>query len=278
MSQVSREEPTIKLLLGSLALFSGLFLGAGGLLVGTILTFIVLAALAAGLGVEITPVLIVVIALLFTQGIGCMGVAVSYYKLRPTIAPRIRSVLGLPGDGQPFDIPAAVPDTRDVTVVVVGYATAFGGLIAASLVVTAYQNFTGAEIESGSNAIAETGVQNPELLLLLIPISILLIGPGEELLFRGVVQGRIREFFSPIPGIIIPSAMFAGVHWFALSGGSPEGNLVAVGILFIPALVLGAAYEYSQNIVVPSLIHGFYNATLFSLLYITIAFGGQLPQ
>jgi len=278
MSQVSREEPIIKLLLGSLALFSGLFLGAGGLIVGTILTFGVVAALVAGAGIELTPVVLVVIALLFTQGIGCMGVALGYYKLRPAIAPRIRSLLGLPGEGPPFDIPASVPDTRDVTVVVVGYATAFGGLIAASLVVTAYQSYTGTEIDSGSNSIAEVGVQNPEFLLLLIPISIFLIGPGEELLFRGVVQGRIREFFSPIPGIVIPSVMFAGVHWFALSGGSFEGNLVAVGILFIPALVLGVAYEYTQNIVVPSLIHGFYNATLFSLLYLTIAFGDQIPQ
>lgn len=278
MSQVSREEPIIKLLLGSLALFSGLFLGAGGLIFGTVLTFGAVAVLVGGAGIEVTPVLLVVIALLFTQGVGCGGVALGYYKLRPRIAPRIRSVLGLPGDGPPFDIPAAVPDLRDVATVIVGYATAIGGLIVASLAVTAVQNYLGTEIDSGSNAIAETGVENPELLLLLIPISILLIGPGEELLFRGVVQGRIREFFSPIPGIIIPSIMFAGVHWFALSGGSPQGNLVAVGILFIPALVLGVAYEYSQNIVVPSLIHGFYNATLFSLLYISIAFAGQMPQ
>lgn len=278
MSQVSREEPIIKLLLGSLALFSGLFLGAGGLLVGTILTLGVVAVLVVGAGIEVTPVMLVVIALLFTQGIGCMGVALSYYKLRPHIAPPIRSLLGLPSDGPPFDIPAAVPDVRDVTVIIVGYVTAIGGVVVALVTVTAVQNYTGTEIDSGTNTIAETGLQNPELLLLLIPISILLIGPGEELLFRGVVQGRIREFFSPVPGIVIPSLMFAGIHWFALSGGSPQGNLVSVGILFIPAMVLGVAYEYTGNIVVPSLIHGFYNATLFSLAYIVITFGGQMPQ
>jgi len=272
---VSREWPVLR---SAVAVLSGLVLGGGGLFVGFLLTVIAGGAIVLSTGSEIPGVVAIVLSLVFVQGIGCAGVALAYYKLRPAIAPRIRSSLGLSSEGPVFRIPAAVPDLRDVAVVVLGYATALTGAILGSVLITTVQRVTGTELDTGTNSAAELGMQNPEVLLLLIPASIFIIGPGEELLFRGVVQGRIREMFSPVPGIVIPSVIFAGLHWFALSGGSAQGNLVALGILVVPSLVFGAAYEYTENIVVPSLIHGFYNATLFSMLYVVVAYGDQLPQ
>jgi membrane protease YdiL (CAAX protease family) len=108
--------------------------------------------------------------------------------------------------------------------------------------------------------------------LALVPLSFLLIGPGEELLFRGVVQGRLRQAFSPIAAVVIASAIFAAVHVVALSG-SAGGRAVTVGVLFLPSLVFGAAYERTGNLVVPSLIHGGYNATLFGLFYLSLTMG-----
>lgn len=278
MSNVSREDPLVRVLLAAVALVVGVVLGAGGLLFGFVLTLVAAGLLVAGAGVEISPALSIVLSLVFVQGIGCAGVALTYYKLRPAIAPKVRSLLDLGGADRPFGIGAAVPDFWDVVTIIIGYAVALAGAMGGSILIQAVQNATGTELDTGSNAAAEIGMQNPEVLLLLIPASILLIGPGEELLFRGVVQGRIREVFGPVSGVFIPSVIFAGLHWFALSGGSPQGNLVALGILVVPALVFGAAYEYSDNIVVPSLIHGFYNATLFSLLYVVVAYSDQLPQ
>jgi len=278
MSNVSREDPLVRVLLAAAALVVGVVLGAGGLLFGFVLTLVAAGLLVAGAGVEISPALSIVLSLVFVQGIGCAGVALTYYKLRPTIAPKVRSAIGLDGSDRPFGIGASVPDLRDVVTIVVGYCVALSGAMGGSILIQAVQNATGTELDTGSNAAAEVGMENPEILLLLIPASILLIGPGEELLFRGVVQGRIREVFSPVPGVFIPSVIFAGLHWFALSGGTPQGNLVALGILVVPALVFGVAYEYSDNIVVPSLIHGFYNATLFSLLYVVVAYSDQFPE
>ena len=278
MSQVSREEPVIKLLLGSLALLSGLLLGAGGLIVGTALTLGVVAVLVVGVGIEVTPVVLVVIALLFTQGVGCGGVALSYYKLRPVLAPRIRSALDIGGAGQAFGIPISVPSLRQTGIVLAGYTAAIVWVMLSGIVLTVVQNIRGESIQTGNNAAAELGRSNPELLLLLIPASILLIGPGEELLFRGVVQGRIRERFSRVPGIAIASLFFAALHIVALVGGSLLGNLVVVSILFGTASVFGVAYEYAENIVVPSLIHGLYNATLFTLLYVSLTFSEELQQ
>jgi membrane protease YdiL (CAAX protease family) len=48
---------------------------------------------------------------------------------------------------------------------------------------------------------------------------------------------------------------------------------VYVGVAFVLALVLGVAYEYSDNLVVPALIHGTYNAIQFANAYLS-ATGG----
>lgn len=275
MSHVTRERP---LLQSVVALVAAISLGAGGLLFGFALTFLMAALLVAGIGLELSPSLSIVLSLVFVQGVGCAGVAVGYYTLRPHLTGPIRGLLGLSGAAPRFEIPAAVPNLRDAATVVVGYVAALGGALLGSVVITVVQRVTGTELETGTNQAAQIGMENPEVLLLLIPASVLLIGPGEEMLFRGVVQGRLREVFSPVPGVLIPSVVFAGLHWFALTGGSAQGNLVALGVLIVPAVVFGVSYEYTGNIVVPSLIHGLYNATLFTALYAVVVYGDQLPQ
>ena len=41
-------------------------------------------------------------------------------------------------------------------------------------------------------------------------------------------------------------------------------------MLVLPTLVFGVVYELTENLVVPALTHGLYNATLFGLLYLTV--------
>ena len=269
METVSRERPALQT---AIALLSALSLGAGGLALGFALLMLSILGIAVATGIWLPDrsFAFLVSSLVFVQGIGCGGVALSYYKLRPVIAPRVRSALDIAGDGEPFGIPVSVPSLRQVGMVLGGYAAAIVWVMLSGIIMTVIQNVRGQEIQTGNNAAAELGRSNPELLLLLIPASILLIGPGEELLFRGVVQARIRERFSRVPGIAIASLFFAALHILALVGGSLVGNLVVVSILFVTATVFGVAYEYAENIVVPSLIHGLYNATLFTLLYISL--------
>lgn len=252
------------------ALISGLVLGAGGLAFGFALTFLAAGVLIAGLGVELSPAAFIVLGLVFTQGVGCAGIALAYSRYRPAISRFFRDRFGRVDAPERFDFGFGLPSLRDLGIVIVGYFLAFGGAIVGAIVVSQLQ------VDTGANQAAEVGMENPEVLLLLIPASILIIGPGEELLFRGVVQGRLREVMGPVSAIAIASVIFAGLHWFAISGGSPTGNLVALGILVVPSIVFGAAYEYTGNILVPSLIHGIYNATLFSLLYVSVTYGGEL--
>lgn len=275
MSTVSGERPRLQ---SAIALVSALGLGAGGLALGFALFVVVGAGIVAATGAELPVFALLVLSLVFVQGIGCAGVALSYYKLRPVLAPRIRSALDIDGAGQPFGIPVSVPSLRQAGIALAGYAAAIVWVMVSGIALTVVQNLRSEPIQTGNNAAAELGQTNPELLLLLIPASILLIGPGEELLFRGVVQGRIRERFSRVPGIAIASLFFAALHIVALVGGSLLGNLVVVSILFGTATVFGITYEYTENIVVPSLVHGLYNATLFTILYVSLTFGEELQQ
>ena len=254
------------------AVVSALGIGAGGLLFGTALTVLALVVLQFGAGFDLTTAHLLVLGLVFVQGVGCAGVALAYVQFRPSIAPKVRSVLGIDGPFVPFDIPASVPSLRDAAVVIVGYFLALAAAIGGSLLASQLA------VDTGTNSAAQVGMENPEIILLLIPASVLLVGPGEELLFRGVVQGRIRTVFNPVVGILVPSIAFAGLHWFALSGGSTTGNLFVVSLLVLPALVFGVSYEYTDNIVVPSLIHGFYNATLFTGLYVSVVYADQAVQ
>ena len=231
-----------------------LAVGILGLFVAFVLgTAVILPLILAG--IELSVVALLVISLVTGQGIAFGGVALGYLRFR--------------GVGLRY-IGARVPSFRDLIATVSGYILAFVGAFAGSILITLTQ------VEPAQNQVGQIAIENPEVLLLLIPASFLLIGPGEELLFRGVVQGRLREGFGPVAGVVLASAIFAAIHVTALTGGL-GGRLATIAVLFFPSLVFGAAYELTGNIVVPALIHGAYNATLFTLLYVVLQSGGVPP-
>lgn len=161
---------------------------------------------------------------------------------------------------------ARVPTWRDVGWIVGSYVLAFL-LVGAGAVVAAT-----AGAPTASNQAAELGLEDPRLLLWLVPVSLLVIGPAEELLFRGAVQSRLGEAFSPAVAVVLASVLFAVLHVLALTGGL-AGRAVSVAVLLLPSLVLGAAYERTRNLVVTAVVHGAYDATLFGLLYVAVTAG-----
>jgi len=236
------------------AVGAGIGIGVGGLALGVVLT--IGAILLAGLVLDVGPAELIVLSLLMTQGVGMGSAAVAYVRWR--------------GVGLEY-VSARVPSLTEVVWVVVAYVVALGGVWLVGVLLTL------ADAPTADNQVTDIAIENPEVLLVLIPGSFLLIGPGEELLFRGIVQARIREAFGPVPGVTIASVIFAAVHFVALSGGA-SGRLVTVGVLLVPSLVLGATYEYTGNLAVPALIHGAYNATLFIALYAVIEYGDGLSD
>ena len=225
---------------------SAIGLTYGSYVVGAIV--ILAVATVVGLfGVDLAsrPALRLVLSTFFLQGVTFGGIAILYLKGRDL--------------GFGF-VPVRLPDKRDGTVIVGGSIAILGLLFVASSVITALG------LNSAQNQIVEVGRQNPSVFLLLIPLQFLLVGPGEELLFRGLVQGTLRESLHPARAIVLASALFASIHLFSLSG---EGKLVYIGIAFVLALVLGAAYEYTDNLTVPAVIHGTYNAVQFAGVYLS---------
>jgi hypothetical protein len=120
-------------------------------------------------------------------------------------------------------------------------------------------------VDVAQNQVIAVGRDNPTYFLWMIPVSILFVGPFEELVFRGGLQGLLRRAWGPAPAIVLASAGFGAVHLFALGGSGSQITYLAVAAAL--GLVLGVAYERTENLLVPAGAHGLYNATLFTVQY-----------
>lgn len=108
---------------------------------------------------------------------------------------------------------------------------------------------------------------HPVLLLAMAGVSILLVGPAEELLFRGAIQGRLGQAFGPIGAIVITSLLFTPLHVEPVSAVALAAIL---GLVFISSVVFGSLYERTGNLASSILAHGLYNATIFVSVYISM--------
>lgn len=223
-----------------------------GFLVGTLLMSLTMALFAAvGIDLLERPTLQIVVGVVTLQGLGFGSVALFYLSMR---------------DGGFSLLRLSVPGLRDFIWMAAGLIALFGALILVGILQTTFG------IESADHSLVELGTQNPELLLVLVPLSILLVGPGEELLFRGIVQQLLRNRFGVVLGIGLASVIFSIAHVGSLTS---EGLLASLVTYVVLSVILGVSYEYSGNLVVPAGIHGLFNAIQFLLLYWTLTTGSE---
>ncbi|MHC3437633.1 CPBP family intramembrane glutamic endopeptidase [Natrialbaceae archaeon A-gly3] len=154
-----------------------------------------------------------------------------------------------------------VPTKWDVAWIVGGVVVLFGTLLAISTLLTS------AGLEGAEHGTAQQAQDNPEILLVMIPASILIIGPFEELLFRNVIQKAMYGTFSRAGAVVVASVLFAAVHAPAYGTDTAGAVLVSLGVVFGLSIVLGAIYERTENVLVPGFVHGIYNAVLFASMY-----------
>lgn len=233
-----------------LKVLEGLFVAFLAFIAGNFLALLSLG-FASTLGFD-GPLVQIPLTIVTIQGVAFGGIALAYLYARNL--------------GIEF-LNLRRPSLRDVAWVVLG----FGLLLITAFV--AAQFFREAGIESARNVVQEQGEEAPVVFLVLIPLSFLLVGPGEELLFRGLIQGSLRESFSPAAAIGVASLIFAVAHFPSLIGQG--SRLVYIAIIFALSVILGAAYERTDNLVVPAVIHGGYNAFLFLGMYLQAT--GMLP-
>lgn len=219
---------------------SGFFVGA--LLISLSTIFL------SNIGIQLqeSPGIRLFMSTVLIQGVAFGTVALGYLSFR--------------GLGRDF-LNVRIPNRKDVFWMVGGFVV----FIILYLLITMVISALGLSV--AENEVAIVGQQAPTVLLLLVPLSILLVGPGEELLFRGMVQGLLDRDFSTPWAIGLASTIFAVSHAGSLQG---SGQITYMIVVFVLALVLGVVYERTENLVVPAVIHGTYNAVLFGSMYLGV--------
>jgi membrane protease YdiL (CAAX protease family) len=96
-------------------------------------------------------------------------------------------------------------------------------------------------------------------LLLIAVVMIGFIGFTEELLFRGVLQTGLKAYFGQWGSILFVSALFGLMH----SGYGSGLQLLFAGCL---GLLYGVTYEYTDSLLLVTVMHGVLNVFLFAVV------------
>lgn len=99
---------------------------------------------------------------------------------------------------------------------------------------------------------------NPFLIGGLIVLFFVFVGPVEELIFRYGIQRKLLGSFSIYTRIGLTSIIFSIAHFWDYGGGL--GSMLPLIVIFVSSCVYGYAYEYSDNLTVPTLAHGASNS------------------
>jgi len=98
-------------------------------------------------------------------------------------------------------------------------------------------------------------------LVAMIAISLVMVGPCEELAFRGFIQKGFETSFGNTKGLLIASLLFTVIHGF---------NYTLVYV-FPVALVFGYVWQQtSGNTSASALVHGIHNSIGIALAYFAI--------
>jgi membrane protease YdiL (CAAX protease family) len=157
-------------------------------------------------------------------------------------------------------VPVRWPTRSDLTWLGGGLAGLVGLYVAATAL------FGALGISGADSAIVAQGADQPIYFLYLVPVTILLVGPTEELIFRGILQGLFREPYGSAVAVAAASAVFAAVHVSSYTG---DGLLATLSVVLLLGGVLGVLYEKSGTLVVPAAVHGLFNTLQFVAAYAT---------
>ncbi|WP_049924354.1 CPBP family intramembrane glutamic endopeptidase [Halopiger djelfimassiliensis] len=112
------------------------------------------------------------------------------------------------------------------------------------------------------------------MILVMIGIVFFFNAPAEEFLFRNIVQKRLYAAFTRMQSVGIASGIFALIHVpvYMIYADSVAAIAVSIVVVFGGALIFGALYAKTRNLVVPIIAHAVFNALQFGLLYLAIEY------
>jgi membrane protease YdiL (CAAX protease family) len=128
-------------------------------------------------------------------------------------------------------------------------------------------------VPGGNSGLSDMDVaitpQDPLQLVLLVASMMLIIGPTEEILFRGFSQQGLEARLDPKNALLISALLFTIVH---VIGGIVD--LATLPFLFFPyfylSLVLCGIYWKTKDLNLMILIHGMYDSLLVVYSYIYV--------
>ena len=234
--------------------------GILGLLVVTTLVGAAVFVASALTGWEPSLLASFVVPFVVGQVVAFVGVSLGYLRWRGMDRSEMAAYLGI-----------RRPSIVESVIAVIGPVL----VLVTALVVSSLVLLVGPE--PAQNQGAQTTLENPSIIPVMIAAMFLVVGPCEELLFRGVIQSRAREALSVVPGILLAASVFAPAHFVSLTGGV-TAVITSISILFVPSLIFGAVYEYTENLVVVAVMHGLYNSILLTIGYIAITYGPEMES
>jgi uncharacterized protein len=94
---------------------------------------------------------------------------------------------------------------------------------------------------------------------LLISLLLLIVGPAEEVFWRGHVQERLGDRYGPIGGWLIGSVVYAAVHVWS-------GNFMLVMAALTCGLFWGALFLWRKSIIPGIISHAVWDVFVFIIL------------
>ena len=106
----------------------------------------------------------------------------------------------------------------------------------------------------------------PGVLIMLV-FGGVIVPIAEEIFFRGLLYSWLRQNLKIWPAILISSALFGVLH----------GEISIAGATFLMGIILAWIYEKSTSLWPAISIHIINNSIKLLVLYLMIAFGGDIP-
>lgn len=160
---------------------------------------------------------------------------------------------------QDVNVPIGMPSRSDLKLLGVGTVIALITAVGLSQVLSSLDLMP-------QSVIDDIAATDPTFLLVLAVLSVLLIAPTEELLFRGAIQGRLRQCFGAVPAVVGASFLFGSLH-LANYIGEILPVIAAALLVVVIGGILGTLYERTENLAVPIIVHAIYNVVLLVSSY-----------
>ena len=118
----------------------------------------------------------------------------------------------------------------------------------------ALQILLGAKAQVGAIYYLGVGVNKALVFLLLFFIT----GPGEEIFWRGFLQGHLMARRGRFSGYVITTLLYAGVHVFSR-------NLVLILAALVAGSFWGLLYLWKRDLLIQIVSHSFWSAVIFAV-------------